>query len=444
MAELREALVKAYFNLIHPVFPVVDQSQFLDEQGELTSELPPPLLYQAVLLVGAHVCTHPLVSKDRWALKAVLFRRASMLYHLREETDRLYLTQAALLFTWHIHDGDTVAGGPWYWTGIAVRLNYGQGTHRHNSFLPTREHALHKRLWWSTFVLEVFAALELGRPCGVHWEGSDQQLLTDEDLNYGRPYSGQQACDTSICTSSNDMTVADYHAGFVRLAYIGIDIGRMGFQAGSSTLTVSSIDSRLAAWMLQTRLSSPMLDEGFLKRHLRLHYHLLVLFLHRMYVQKSDVSRSACSLASDSILHILDMLRAHDEMPRCHSTIVTVVTAVGTQVVSDLRSALAINAHLTAMALLDRLARVIQHTKSLIPLWPNAEAVYNIFESLHKDYQALVTQSHATGFSEATVAVPESLLDWPALFISHSANEDTQIHSPDLRWAELLDWTEGL
>lgn len=94
------------------------------------------LLFQALLFAGAHSCTHPLVAEDCHAVKSVLFRRASMLYHLRRENDRAQLIQAPFLFTWHVSDGDTVASGPWYWSGVAARVGCGLGAHRKSSLLP--------------------------------------------------------------------------------------------------------------------------------------------------------------------------------------------------------------------------------------------------------------------------------------------------------------------
>ena len=111
--ETRAALVKAYFEHIHPLFPLLTPSTFLHPDGTLR-ESSSPLLYQAVLLPGAQVCSHPRVVREKARLQSILLRRASMLFHLRHEKDRLHLTQAALLFTWHVPDGDTVAGGPWY------------------------------------------------------------------------------------------------------------------------------------------------------------------------------------------------------------------------------------------------------------------------------------------------------------------------------------------
>ncbi|ENH67829.1 Acetamidase regulatory protein [Fusarium oxysporum f. sp. cubense race 1] len=116
--EVRDALVQAYFDHIHPFLPIVSKPEFLARYR--TPDNPPPLLlFQSVLMAGAHACAHPLVATDRHAVQNRLFRRASMLYHMRHESDRMHLLQAAALFTWHIGDGDTVAGGPWYWAGIA-------------------------------------------------------------------------------------------------------------------------------------------------------------------------------------------------------------------------------------------------------------------------------------------------------------------------------------
>ncbi|ESU07703.1 hypothetical protein FGSG_12115 [Fusarium graminearum PH-1] len=145
----------------------------------------PGNLHQAlgsVLMAGAHACSHPLVANDRHAVQNILFRRASMLYHMRHESDRMHLLQAAALFTWHIGDGDTVAGGPWYWAGIAVRIGTGLGAHRKSSQLPAAEMAQYRRCWWSAFFCEVFSALETGRPCAVRAEDIDQIPLRQEDM----------------------------------------------------------------------------------------------------------------------------------------------------------------------------------------------------------------------------------------------------------------------
>ncbi|GAM90052.1 hypothetical protein ANO11243_080920 [Dothideomycetidae sp. 11243] len=433
--EVREALINAYFDHIHPTFPVVAKSHFLGPHDQ-THKPPPPLLYQAVLLAGAHVCSHPLVSRDRWMVKAMLFSRASMLFHLRRETDRLYLTQAALLFTWHINDGDTVAGGPWYWAGIAVRLGYGQGTHRNNALLPVLERVMHKRTWWCAVVLEVFSALEYGRPCSIQWSAIDQSLPTDEDLCWGESAMDgveEQSWDPKFSSLSK------YHVGMIRLARIGMDIIELNFPGGSGSPNVAGIDNRLASWSMQNGIAANQHGPSdFLSRQLALHYNLLILYLHRSYTTVSEGSRRACSVAADAIINTLDQLSAHDEIGRCHAIIVSAVTAVSIHLVYEIRSALETDACLATVGLLDRLSQTLGYTKQLLPLWPNAEAVYNVFEGLRREYEQCVSL-HVC--EEVAPTIPESLTDWSDLFSSNIISHPEQLNGQQ-PWLDLVSWTE--
>ena len=106
--EIRDEFVNAFFEKINPYFPVVDESGFRARYADQDNQ-PPLLLLHTVLLVGAHVSSHPKAIKARHTVKAVLFRRAKCVFDMRHETDRLNLVQAALLFTWHLQNGDTAS-----------------------------------------------------------------------------------------------------------------------------------------------------------------------------------------------------------------------------------------------------------------------------------------------------------------------------------------------
>ena len=98
--EVRDDLVEAFFEKIHPGFPIVDEVQFKSRYAD--PENPPPLLLlQAVLLAGAHVSLHPKIVESRSLVKMALFRRAKALFDMHFENDRMHLVQSALLFTWH-------------------------------------------------------------------------------------------------------------------------------------------------------------------------------------------------------------------------------------------------------------------------------------------------------------------------------------------------------
>ncbi|KAF5977324.1 cutinase transcription factor 1 beta [Fusarium coicis] len=287
--EVRDALVQAYFDHIHPFLPIVSKPEFLARYR--TPDNPPPLLlFQSVLMAGAHACAHPLVAIDRHAVQNRLFRRASMLYHMRHESDRMHLLQAAALFTWHIGDGDTVAGGPWYWAGIAR--------------------------WRSIDGV------------GVRAEDIDQLPLQQEDITD---------------TPSNDPTIVEHGVSpdflnhLVDLAYIGLDVIALNAPARDRLIDVASIDARLGLWSLRSGISTVAEDDDSWTCHLRMHYNLLLLHLHRNLLEQS--SQSICSAAAQAIVTSLEKLTARDELRQCHFTSVSAVTAAGIQFAGEIRAA---------------------------------------------------------------------------------------------------------
>ncbi|KAF9775072.1 hypothetical protein IL306_006897 [Fusarium sp. DS 682] len=238
-------------------------SVFLKPDGKLQSQ-PPLLLFQAVLLAGAHVCTHPLVAKDRLVVKNVLFRRASMLFHLRHETARLQLAQAAVLFTWHISDGDTVASGPWCWNGIAMRIALGLGLHRADKHLPVVDRIINKRLWWSIFIAEAFSALETGRPCSVQVQDFDQDMLREDD------FIDEQ--DTESVQGDPEKEpraiLLRHHVCMAELAIIVLDVLELNSPAPRRKPDIASINSKPAVWALRSNCARDAQGDDVCTNHL--------------------------------------------------------------------------------------------------------------------------------------------------------------------------------
>lgn len=417
--KVRESLVKAYFDSIHPSFPAIAPSMILQNDGKLSSTAP-PLLVHAVLLAGANVCSHPQVVRARPSIKAALFRTAGMLFHRRSEKDRLHLTQAALLFTWHINDGDTVAGGPWYWIGVALRISCGQGAHRLNPLLPDFERIMYKRSWWCAFVSEAFSALETGRPCAVRPPDTDQSVPTEEELNWdGKQTSVTTAGGQESATAEEQSlglgprTVCSqvpylYHKHLISLAKIAMDISALNAPAESTSITMASLDARLAKWSLGATSGG-----DFFSISLRLYFHMVVLNLHRNYRRESSDSQSTCSAAAESIITAMDRIIDLDSLGRCHFPVVSAITAAAIQLVHEIRSAIATGAYVVGLNRLGLLQRATKFAKCLAPLWPTAEAVHNVFEGLRREYEDQVAKSldptHGT-------SVPYDEPDWASLF----------------------------
>ncbi|KAL3465689.1 fungal-specific transcription factor domain-containing protein [Aspergillus heterothallicus] len=398
--EVRDALVAAYFEHVHPFHPVISQPEFMASYKSQDSP-PPLLLFQAVLMAGAHACSHPLVATARHAVKTTLFRRASMLFHMRHETDRVFLMQAAVLFTRHIGDGDTVTGGPWYWSGIAVRIGLGLGMHRQSPTLPLKETSQYRRCWWSAFICEVFSSLENGRPCAVRAEDMDQLTLSAEDMT-----------DTpgKVLSAEDGGLRPDFIVRIVELAFIGLDILALNEPAQQRLISLHSINTRLCQWCLQSSISSPSTSEETnpWTIQLNMHYNLLLLHLHRNF-PSSPPSISISSTAATAIITSLEKLSSLSALSTCHFTSISALTAAGIQLAAEIRAAITSNSFLIAIHALETLARLLGPARELASFWPNAEAVLNVFREIYIEYKSYVTQGLQ---GEPVVVVSEGQTDW--------------------------------
>lgn len=357
-----------------------------------------------------------------------------MLYHLRHETDRLQLTQAALLFSWHINDGDTVSGGPWYWTGIAMRISCGQGTHRRNHSLPEFEHVIHKRTFWSAFVAEIFSALETGRPCCIRAEDVDQTLPSQEELDWDPSSTDANAQTRQV----GNPVPLHYHVRMVELAYVVLDILHLNSPAHTQPTEVASIDSRLASWLLRTEGSTTRVSEYF-SLLLRLHYHMVILHLHRNYSDELSGSQTTCQTAAQTIISCLEKIVALGLVKRCHFTVVSAATAAGIQIVQEIRAAVLSDTLLAALGLLDQLDQLLKCTEALAQYWPNAEAVGKVFTGLRKDYQQTVSQK----LDHTETTLPELHSDWNSLFASMDIPPMGDMQN-EQDWMNLTTWTDLL
>ena len=435
-----DALVESYFRYIHPFSPIISKAEFL--QAYRNPNQPPPLLLlQAVLMAGAHACQHPLVSSSRHSVKRILFRRASMLYHIRHETDRIHLMQAATIFTWHIGDGDSITGGPWYWAGIATRIGCGLGCHRRSASLPAAETSQYRRCMWSAFVCEVFACLESGRPCTLRAEDIDQSLLTQDDM-------GNSAAQRSTSDEAGDSTAAEhehqddprnslrYLNHMVELAYIGLDILSANAPSSHSPVDIGTLNSRLGLWSISSGSSTTGCDDSPATYHLRLHYNLILLHLHRNYTDEPS-SKSVCSTAARNVMTTLEKLDSLGFLASCSFTAVSAVTAAGIQLVNEIREATMSRSSLVVIHALEELSRLMQTIVKLTAYWPNAEAVHDVFKGLHREYE-LHVQQHLRG---EQVVVPESQLDWNRLFESAQAPQfNHTLVGQD--WLNISNWWE--
>ncbi|KAJ6267163.1 hypothetical protein PSV08DRAFT_355673 [Bipolaris maydis] len=325
--EVRDALVKAYFDNVHRSFPIISQSAFMDSYSNPQNP-PHLLLFQALLFAGAHSCTHPLVAEDCHAVKSVLFRRASMLYHLRRENDRAQLIQAPFLFTWHVSDGDTVASGPWYWSGVAARVGCGLGAHRKKE------------------------VTNLHLPGAVSSDLDPRLHLLNRMLE---------------------------------LALIGVDVLSANAPPRTEPVDVGKITTRLAVWALQAGLSTASTDhDDSISCLLRIHYNLMLSYFHRT-LSTSASSQKISIVSAHGILISFKKLATMGCIAQCAFTGVGAATAVGYQTVNDICTTIGKGGHLVAIESINRLSRLSRLLERMAEYWPNAESVLTVFQRLHNE-----------------------------------------------------------
>lgn len=437
--EVRDALVDAFFTKIHPGFPIVDEASFRASYED--AENPPPLLlFQAVLLAGAHVCDHPRVANSRPMVKDTLYRRASMLFHLRHESDRMQLMQAALLFTWHLHNADTVSANSYYWLGVACRIGFGIGVHRNlapnaSSRMPVHERRIYRRVWWTAFQSEILSALEHGRPCMISMDDTDQPPLTREDFLEGEGQVMNQNVQFEFCEKN------------ISLCCIILDILTMNTPTARRmglSLNLPAINARLALWAV----GLPRGDDAW-SCQLRMHYNLVLLHLHRNFTyqnidnETASDSQNICREATQAILACFELMHAHKTLGQCHFTCVIAMTAALIQTTRDVRLAVEQGSSLVAFNALARLLRLLGCAKELAKYWVNAEAVVKIFESLYKEYEIRTLESvqgHPTAQEETTQNAGTPAIDWERLLGTLYSTQPPEFDEE--QWSNIAKWME--
>ncbi|PKY05990.1 hypothetical protein P168DRAFT_232916 [Aspergillus campestris IBT 28561] len=387
--EIRDALVDAFFEKIFPGFPIVDEITFRRQYASRTNP-PPLLLFQAVLLAGSHACEHPTVAASRMVVKRTLFRRASMLFHIRHENDRLQMAQAALLFVWHLENSDSVCGGSYYWLGIAQRIAFGMGMHRDlsrqaSSRLPAWERRLNRRIWWTLFQMEVFSCLEHGRPCMINWNDTDQSALELQDFIDDESERVSERVQLHYITRNIDIAVIGFRI---------LQVNAPSVPSEEIAALVPSIEKSLVSFALDL---PPMTD--FWSCQLRMHYNLVLIHLHRPQsatsppISRSPNCQEICRDASQAILSCLETIVHRGWTGQCLFTAVAAVMAGAIQMSLDARQSLQQGSLVLALNAQDRLARLLRCARVLENFWPSAGAVHGLFDQLSAELKDLAART---------------------------------------------------
>jgi hypothetical protein len=148
---VQDQLIKTYFHVFHPTYPIIDRVQFARSYH---SQVSPPslLLLHTMFMAAAGHCSMDLIQeagfKTRQEAKRCFYRRAKALFDADYEPNRVINIQATFIlqFYWEspIEQKDAH-----FWLKVCINLAQHCGMHRSTARagLPIPEQRLWRRIW---------------------------------------------------------------------------------------------------------------------------------------------------------------------------------------------------------------------------------------------------------------------------------------------------------
>ncbi|KAF2093065.1 hypothetical protein NA57DRAFT_49024 [Rhizodiscina lignyota] len=188
---LRNELLRAYIEFVHPFMPLLDLYDFvmIVESGNGTLGRISLILFQAVMFAGSAFCDMEHLRNagymSRKEARKDFFQKTRLLYDFDYEQDRVSLVQALLLLTYYYETPDDQKD-TWHWMGVATSVAHTIGLHRNpdKSNMDSKRTKLWKRIWWSTYMRDRLIALGMRRPTRIKTEDYDVPMLTLDDFEF--------------------------------------------------------------------------------------------------------------------------------------------------------------------------------------------------------------------------------------------------------------------
>jgi hypothetical protein len=186
---LRNEMLKAYIEFVHPYMPLIDLYDFIMiiESGNGSLGRISLILFQAVMFAGSAFVDmqhlHNAGYLTRKEARKDFFQKTRLLYDFDYESDRVSLVQALLLLTYYYETPDDQKD-TWHWMGVATSVAHTIGLHRNpdRSNMNSKKTKLWKRIWWSTYMRDRLIALGMRRPTRIKAEDYDVPMLELDDF----------------------------------------------------------------------------------------------------------------------------------------------------------------------------------------------------------------------------------------------------------------------
>ncbi|KAJ5772742.1 hypothetical protein N7457_007638 [Penicillium paradoxum] len=280
-----DTLLQAYFDWLHPCFPILDRA---DVQAGYQEGTLSPLLLQSMLFIGVSLCSDTALFTtglgNRYQAKEAIYHRAKDIYDSGWETDTVTKLQSLFLLSFW-RGSPTEERDVRFWLGAAIGLAQTKGLHVMSklSFLNPKDHKIWKRIWWALYVRDQQASAALGLPPRIRDEDCQTAELEAADFEENEPMGRPE-----IFRAPPSVHIS-YVIGMAQLARILREVVSSQYLPGRSKLDNAArpiLHQRLVDWEsclpAELQFQMPMSrDAMFLVGMLHMAYNNLHILLYR-------------------------------------------------------------------------------------------------------------------------------------------------------------------
>ncbi|KAI9798288.1 MAG: Fungal specific transcription factor [Piccolia ochrophora] len=298
------ALIKLYFRIMHPNFPILHKKVFLEKYKRSHREFSPPLLAAVYILAlnwwsfSVDLCH--LAKPDSHELERLAFKTIGDVVC----RPKISTVQAGLLLL------QRPTGDPWGLTARMVAVGHQLGLHLDCSSwkIPHWERGVRKRVAWALFMQEKWASLVYGRPpliSGSNWAVRDvtnddfPETATDDDEEEG---SSEVEKGRALFTEMISLTeiLAEILKRFFSLKALSALKQGEGHPMRKVLEKVKPIQLRLKVWFANLpsclQMESKKIRKLSSNGYLHLAYFTVEITLHRAIVRSLHTSTTDSSL----------------------------------------------------------------------------------------------------------------------------------------------------
>ncbi|KAI5456876.1 fungal-specific transcription factor domain-containing protein [Mariannaea sp. PMI_226] len=226
---LREPLLRAYIDHVHPYMPILNLHELVDtiKDDDGIKRKMSLLLYMAVMFSATFFVEFEHIYQSGYATRRAIsqdfYNRTRLLYDFDYESDELVLAQALLLMSYWYESPDSEKDGR-YWLDLAISTL--EGIESTDMIDRYRDQKRWKRIWWSCYMQDRLIALCTRKPMRINGGDFHVDMLQESDFEIKQLDSGCNFPSTSS-TFMRDIEMQKQAAMSISLAQLCVHIGQV-------------------------------------------------------------------------------------------------------------------------------------------------------------------------------------------------------------------------